>query len=144
MRTRKPLNRRFAIALAVTTMWIGSSVGFLLGFHSGDWYFIFLRGYDLNTIGQIGAFFLAWFAVQIPGAYLAGSAIAASDFRHPLRVTFWTMTCYHAVFSIIRAFHWLWRAFPDLDQSIPVLFYLISVLSLIGVSVFFYLVYAEV
>lgn len=102
-----------------------------------SWSFIFLRGYDAGTLGQLGAFFLAWFGVQIPAAYLAGSAIACSDFKHPLRVTFWTMTIYEAALSIIRAVHWPWRGFPDLNQSIPILFYLTAVCSLIGISIFF-------
>lgn len=144
MQPRKPLNRQLTIVLAIASMWLVSNIGFVVGFQLlpkegilNDWTFIGLRGYDIGTIGQIGAFFLAWFGVQIPAAYFAGVAIALSDFNHPLRVTFWTMASYHAVLSVVRAFHWLWRAFPELNQSIPVLFYLIAVFSLIGVSVFF-------
>jgi hypothetical protein len=137
MQASKPLNRRVAVILALTGMWFLASIGVFLLLHTGEWVFIGLRGCDAITIGQIGGFFLAWFAAQIPAACFAGMIISSSDFSRPLRVTFWTMVVYHLLFSIIRAFRWPWGAFHDLNQSIPVLACLISVLLLIGVSVLF-------
>lgn len=137
MQPPKPLNRRFAIVLALVCMWFGSSTGLTIVFRIQDWWFIDLHGYDLITLGQIGAFFMAWMAAQIPAAALVGVIIGSSDFKHPLRATFWTIASYEVVLSIVRGFRWPWGAFHDLDQSIPVLAYLISLFLLIGVSVFF-------
>jgi hypothetical protein len=63
--------------------------------------------------------------------------IASSNFRHPLYTTFWTGACYHLIFSAIRADYWPWAVVHNLDQSLPVLAYLVSTLLLIGTSVFF-------
>ena len=137
LKASKPLNRRVAIVLALACMWLLSSIGWVISFHLSDWWFLDLHGYDLITIGQIGGFFLVWMAAQIPAASATGMIIALSDFAHPLRTVFWTMTSYELVLSIVRAFHWPWWGFHDLDQSIPVLCYLISVLLLIGTSIVF-------
>jgi hypothetical protein len=137
MQASKSLNRRVAIVLALVSMWLASNVGVVVYFHLHDWWFFDLHGFDIVTIGQIGGFFLAWAAVQFPAASIAGMIIGSSDFSHPLRATFWTMAFYHLLLSVIRAFRWPWRFFQDLDQSIPVLAYLMSVLLLVGISVFF-------
>ncbi len=137
MQATRPLNRRFAIVLALASMWLLSSIGFIIVFRLEDCWFLGLRGYDLNTLGQIGGFFMIWTSGQIHGASFAGMIIGSSDFRHPLRTTFYTMATYELLMSVVRAFRWPWGAYHDLDQSIPILAYLISVLSLIGFSVFF-------
>ena len=133
----KPLSRKLAIPLALAGMWILACAGTFAFVHSDQWWFIGLHGYDIVTIGQIGTFFLVWTAAQVPAASLAGMVIVSSDFIHPLRTTFWTVTGYHLFFSAIRAVRWPWAALHDLDQSIPVLAYLVSTLLLIGASVFF-------
>ncbi|HEY2081588.1 MAG TPA: hypothetical protein VGI88_02300 [Verrucomicrobiae bacterium] len=117
-------------------MWLLACIGVLVFIHSSDWWFFGLRGHDANTIKQIGAFFVAWTAAQLPAAYFAGWAIRSSDFRHPLRTTFLTTAAYYLVFTVIRAFRWPWRSVHDLDQSVPVVAYLISIFSLILFSVF--------
>jgi hypothetical protein len=136
MKTSKPLNRKLAIALALAGMWLLACIGVFVLTHSDDWWFIGVHGYDATTIEQIGGFFLVWTAVQFPAASFAGMIIGSSDFSHPLRTTFWTVAAYHLLLSGIRALHWSWTAFHDLNQSIPVLAYLVSILLLIGVSVF--------
>jgi len=136
MQASKPLNRRFAIALALVGMWLLSCIGVVVFIHSDDWLFFGLHGHDATTIEQIGAFFLAWTAAQLPAASFAGMIIGSSDFTHPLRTAFWTVSIYYLVISAIRVFHWPWRSLHNLDQSIPVLAYLISILVLIGFSVF--------
>jgi len=118
-------------------MWLLACVGVFALIHSDEWWFIGIRGHDAATIGQIGAFFLCCTAAQLPAASIAGMTISSSDFTHPLRTTFWTMASYHLFFSAIRAVHWPWSAFHDLDQSIPILANLVSTLLLIGDSVFF-------
>jgi hypothetical protein len=137
MQASKPLNRKLAIILALAVMWLLSVIGVLIVSHSVSLGFVGLHGYDAVTIAQVGSFYLAWVGSQFPAASFAGMIIGSSDFTHPLRITFWTMAGYHLLFSAIRAIHWPWTAFHDLDQSIPVLIYLISILFLVGVSLFF-------
>ena len=136
MQASKPLNRKFAIALALAGMWLLACIGVFVFIRSDDWWFSGLHGYDATTIEQIGGFFLAWTAAQFPAACIAGMIIGSSDFRHPLRTTFWTVTAYHMLLSAIRAVHWPWKSLHNLDQSVPILAYLVSILLLIGVSVF--------
>ena len=131
----KPLSRVLAIPIALAGMWVLACAGSFAAVHSTQWWFIDLRGYDAATIGQLGTFFLAYTAAQIPAACLAGMVIVASDFTHPLRATFWTVVGYHLVFSAIRAVRWPWTAFHDLDQAIPLLAQVLSTLLLIGTSV---------
>jgi hypothetical protein len=137
MQASKPLNRKLAIILALATMWLFACIGVFIFIHSESMSFVGLHGYDAVTIGQVGGFYLAWIGVQFPAASFAGMIIDSSDFSHPLRTTFWTMAGYHFFFSAIRAVHWPWIAFHNLDQSIPILACLLSTLVLIGVSVFF-------
>src|ERR1017187_6732001 len=123
MQASKPLNRKLAIILALAVMWLVSVIGAIIGSHSVSLWFIGidLHGYDAVTIGQVGSFYLAWVGCQFPAVSFAGMIIGSSDFAHPLRTTFWTMVGYHLLFSAIRAVHWPWTAFHDLDQSIPIL-----------------------
>jgi hypothetical protein len=137
MQASKPLNREFAIALALAGMWLLSCVGNFAWIHPDDWWFVPLRGYDATTILQIGGFYVALTGAHLPAASVAGMIMSASDFPRPLRTTFWTMASYHLFFSAIAAVHWPWAALHDLDQSIPILAYLLSTLLLIGVSMFF-------
>ena len=136
MRASKPLNRRFAIILALVGMWLMGCIGVFLLIHSSDWWFFGLRGHEATTIEQIAGFFIAWTAAQLPAACFAGVVIRLSDFTHPLRVTFWVTAVYYLVFTVIRAFHWPWQSFHDLDQSVPVVAYSASIISLILFSVF--------
>ena len=133
----KPLSRKLAISLALAGMWLLACLGVFVAIHSIQWWFIGIHGHDAATVGQIGAFFMVWTAAQLPAASIAGLIIGSSDFTHPLRTTLWVMAGYHLFFSAIRAIHWPWTAFHDLDQSIPILANLVSILLLIGVSVFF-------
>lgn len=135
MQASKPLNRRVAIVLALVGMWLASSIGVFIVLNSGEWYFISLRGYDVNTLVQIGTFYSLWAVAQFPGACIAGAVISLSDFRRPLWTTFLTMASYEILVSIIRG--WPWKPFHALNQSVPILAYVIAILSLIGVSVFF-------
>jgi hypothetical protein len=137
MQESKPLNRKLAIILALAVMWLLSVTGVVIVSHSASMGFVDLHGYDAVTIEQVGSFYLVWIGSQFPAASFAGMVIGSSDFTHPLRTTFWTVAGYHLFSSAIRSIHWPWTAFPDLDQSIPVLAYLISTLCLIGVSLFF-------
>ena len=123
--------------LALAAMWLLSVIGVLFVSHSVNLGFVSLRGYNAVTIGQVGSFYLVCAGSQFPAASFGGMIIGSSDFAHPLRTTFWAMAGYHLFFSAIRAIHWPWTAFHDLDQSIPALAYLISILFLIGVSLFF-------
>ena len=118
-------------------MWFLGCVCIFALVHSDQWWFIRIRGYDEATIGQIGGFYLVWTAAQLPAASIAGMIIGSSDFTHPLRTTFWTVTGYQLFLSAIRWADWPWTNIYDLDQSIPLLAYLVSILLLIGVSVFF-------
>jgi hypothetical protein len=136
MQASKPLNRRLAIALALVGMWLLACIGVFILLHSSDWWFFGLRGHDATTIEQIAGFFMAWTAAQLPAACFAGMIIGSSSFTHPLRVTFLTTAVYYLVFSAIRVFRWPWRSFRGLDQSVPVVAYLVSILSLILFSVF--------
>jgi hypothetical protein len=136
MQASKPLSRRFAIILALMGMWLLACVGVFVFIHSSDWWFFGLRGHDATAIEQIAAFFVGWTAAQLPAACFAGMAIGSSDFNHPLRVTFWTTAVYYLVFSVFRALHWPWQSAHDLDQSVPVVAYSVSILSLILFSVF--------
>jgi hypothetical protein len=43
---------------------------------------------------------------------------------------------YQLVMSVIRVVRWPWKQFHDLDQSIPILAYLASMVLLIGFTVF--------
>lgn len=133
----KPLSRKLAIPLALAGMWLLACLGVFAVVHSDQPWFIGLGGYDAAALGQIGAFFLVLTAAQLPAASFAGMIIGSSDFTHPRRTTFWVVAGYHLLFSAIRAVHWPWTAFQDLDQSIPILASLVSTLLLIGVSVFF-------
>jgi hypothetical protein len=117
-------------------MWLVAYVGVFIFLRSTGWWFFELRGRDATTMLQIGIFFSAWTAAQLPAAYFAGMAIASSDFRHPLRATLWTTTVYYLVITVVRAFHWPWQAVHDLDQSVPIVAYSISILLLILFSVF--------
>jgi hypothetical protein len=137
MQASKPLNRKLAIILALAVMWLFSSIGVFIFVRSDSLPFIDLHGYDAVTIGQIGGFFLGWVGSQFPAASFAGMIIGSSDFTHPLRTTFWTMAGYQLFFSAIRAIHWPWTALHGLNQSVPILAYLISILLLIVVSLFF-------
>jgi len=137
MQACKPLNRKFAIALALAGMWLLECVGNFVWIHPDDWWFIQLRGYDAATIGQIGWFYVALTGAHLPAASIAGMIISSSDFAHPLRTTFWTMAGFHLFFSAISAVRWPWAALHDLDQSMPILAYSVSTLMLIGISVFF-------
>jgi hypothetical protein len=137
MKASKPLNHKFAIALALAAMWLLAVSGVFVLIRSDAWYFIGLRGHDAITIEQIGAFFSAWTAAQIPAVCMAAMIIRSSDFVRPLRTTFWTLAAYELLFTLIRSAHWPWSRFHDLDQSIPVLAYLLSSLTLIGAGVFF-------
>lgn len=137
MQASKPLNRKLAVILALAIMWLLSVIGVIIVSHSVSLGFVWLHGYDVATIGQVGSFYLVWVGSQFPAASFGGIIISFSDFTHPLRTTFWAMAGYQLFFSAIRAFHWPWTAFQELDQSIPILAYLISILFLIGVSVFF-------
>ena len=132
----RPLSRKLALPLALAGTWLLTSVGVFLFLHSDQWWFIGLGGYDAATIGQIGTFYLCWAAVQLPAAAFLGMIIGSSDFTHPLCITFLTAVGYHFFFSAIRAARWPWTALHGLDQSIPVLAYLVSTALLIGVSVF--------
>jgi hypothetical protein len=136
MQASKPLNRKFAIALALAGMWLLTCIGVFVFIHSDNWYFFGLQGHDATTIAQIGTFFLAWTGAQLPAASFAGMMIGSSNFNHPLRTTFWTASVYYLVLSAIRAVHWPWRSIHNLDQSIPVVANLISIFLLIGFSVF--------
>src|SRR5207237_8684424 len=134
MGVSNPLNRKLAIPLALTGMWLLACTGLFLFDHSDRWWFIGLGGYNAATIGQIGAFYLGWTAVQLPAAAFVGMIIGSSDFTHSHRTTFLTAVGYHLFFSAIRAARWPWTSLHDLDQSIPVLAYLVSTVLLIGVS----------
>jgi hypothetical protein len=136
MQAFKPLNRRAAIILALAGMWLTACIGVFVFIHSSDWWFLGLRGHDAATIEQVAAFFLAWTAAQLPAACFAAVAIGSSDFRHPLRTTFFTTAVYYLVVTFIRAFHWPWQSFHDLNQSVPVTAYAVSILSLVLFSVF--------
>jgi len=136
MQASKPLNRRFAIILALVGMWLAAWIGVFVFIHSSNWWFFSLRGHDATTILQIGAFFLSWTGAQLPAACIAGIAISSSAFTHPLRTTFLTTAIYYLVLSAIRAFHWPWQSVHDLDKFVPVVAYSVSILSLISFSVF--------
>ncbi len=133
----KPLSRKLAIPLALAGMWVATVVGVYWYIASSPLGFIGLRGYDVTTIAQIGAIYLGWTGAQLTGAYIAGFVLASSDFTHPLRTTFWIMTCYHLFFGAIQAVRWPWTAIKGLDQSIPILAELFSRVLLIGAGVFF-------
>ncbi len=120
MQASRPLNRRFAIILALAGMWLLASIGVFIFIHSSDWWFFDLRGHNATTVEQLGAFFLAWTAAQLPAACFASMTIRSSDFRHPLRATFLTTAFYYLVLSVIRAFRWPWQSVRDLDQSVPI------------------------
>ena len=137
MQASKPLSRKLAIILALAVTWLLSVIGVVIVSHSVSLGFVGLHGYDAVTIGQVGSFYLVWVGSQFPAASFGGMIIGSSDFTHPLSTTFWAMAGYHLLFSAIRAIHWPWTAFHNLDQSIPILAYLISILLLIGVSLFF-------
>lgn len=137
LKPSKPINRRLAIVLALAGMWLASIVGVFCLIHFNDWFFLGLHGHDTTTIKEIGAFYVAYTGALLPAAYLPAMIIGLSDFRHPLRTTFWTVFAYHLIFSVIRVFRWPWRHTQDLDQWVPITAYLLSVLVLIGVSVFF-------
>jgi hypothetical protein len=137
MQESKPLNRKFAIALALVSMWLLSIVGSFVCMHADDWWLVAIRGHDATTVLQIGCFYLAWTGCHLPAACVAGIIISSSDFTHPLRTTFWTMASYHLFFSAIASVRWPWVALHNLDQSVPILAYSVSTLLLIGVSVFF-------
>lgn len=137
MKSSKPLNHGFAIALALAAMWLLGMIGVFVLISPNAWYYIGLQGHDAATIEQIGAFFVAWTAAQLPAVCLVGMIIRLSDFARPLRTTFWTMASYELIFTAIRATHWPWSRLHNLDQSIPVLAYLLSSFSLIGAGVFF-------
>ena len=79
MQASKPLNRRFAIILALVGMWLLACIGVFIFIHPSDWWFFGLRGHDAATIGQIGAYYLARTGAQLPAAGFAGMAIAALD-----------------------------------------------------------------
>jgi hypothetical protein len=136
MQVSKPLNRKYAIALALVGMWLLSCIAVFVLVHSYDWEFFDLHGHDATTVEQIGAFYLAWTGAQLTAAGFAGMIIGSSDFAHPMRITFWTTAAYFLAFSSIRALHWPWQSLHNLDQVVPILAYLISMLSLIGFSVF--------
>ena len=132
-----PLNRRHAIILALASKYLLSCIGVYLFIHYHDWsFFLGFHGHDATTIKQIGAFYLAFTGAQLPAAAIAGMFIASSDFKHPLRATFWTVFAYHLVFAVSSAVRWPWKSAHDLDQSVPIIASLVSILFLIGFSVF--------
>ena len=132
-----PLNRRLAVFLALASKYLLSCIGVYYLIHYNDWsFFPGFHGHDATTIIQIGAFYLAYTGAQLPAAAFAGMFIASSDFRHPARTTFWTVAAYHLVGAVISAVRWPWISAHDLDQSVPIIASLISILILIGFSVF--------
>lgn len=131
-----PLNRRFAVILAFVSWWLLSSIGVFLVIHYNDWLFFGLHGHDATTIEQIGGFYLALTGVQLMAVYAVSLIICISNFPHPVRTTFWTVSLFYLVKSAITAIRWPWGSQNDLDQAVPILAYLISTLLLIGFSVF--------
>ena len=132
-----PLNRRLAILLALASKYLLSCIGVYWLIHYNYWWFFpVFHSHDATTVKQIGAFYLAFTGAQLPAAAVAGIFIASSDFRHPLRTTFWTVAAYHLLGAVISAVRWPWKSAHDLDQSVPINASLISILILIGFSVF--------
>jgi hypothetical protein len=132
-----PLNRRLAVFLALASKYLLSCIGVYWLIHTNDWsFFPGFHGHDATTIMQIGAFYLAFTGAQLPAAAFASMFISLSDFRHPLRATFWTVAAYHLVGAVVSAVRWPWKSAPDLDQSVPIIASLISILIVIGFSVF--------
>jgi hypothetical protein len=136
LKSSKPINRRLAIVLALASLWLASIVGVFCLIHFNDWFFLGLHGHDTTTIKEIGAYYLALTGAQLTAAFLAGAIIGSSDFKRPFRTTFWIVFVYHLVLSVIRAFHWPWISVQDLDQRVPIIAYTLSILLLIGFSVF--------
>ena len=135
MEALKLPKHRHGIVLAVAGMWLFGAIGGFLLIHFTDWWFLGLHGHDAITLEEIGAFYLAWTGSQLPAAAFAGMIIVCSDFIHPVRTTFLTVTAFQLVFSMIRAIHWPWQAVRDFDRAVPILAYLLSVSFLIGFSV---------
>jgi hypothetical protein len=136
MKAFKPISRRLAIILALVSLWLLGAIGVFWEMHSTNWLFIGLHGHDATTIKEIGLFFSAWAAAQFPATYVAGGIIGLSDSCHPIRTTLWTVGAYQIVFSVVRAFHWPWWSVQGLDQFVPIIAYVMSVLLLLGNSVF--------
>jgi hypothetical protein len=136
MKPFNPIRQRLAIILALASLWLLSCIGVFLDIHSTDWLFLGLHGHDATTVKEVGLFFSAWASAQFPAAFVAGAFIGLSDSHHPIRTTLWTVGTYQVVSSLVRAFRWPWWSIQDLDQSIPIIAYIISILLVTGFCVF--------
>ena len=118
--------------LAHSTTMIGRSSA---GFH----------GHDATTIEQIGAFYLAFTGAQLPAAAFASMFIAlirvldilcARRFGRLLLIIWWV--------PLVSAVRWPWKSAHDLDQFVPIIASLISILILIAIQRIYYLVHAGI
>jgi len=132
--TKKLLNHKLAIFIALAGMWLLACAGVFAFIHSSQWWFIGILG-ATNTIWQTVTFYLAWTGVQLPAAAFAGVIIGSSGFAYPLRTTFLTVGIYHLFFSVLRVASWPWTTVNGLDQWVLIMTYLASMLLLIGVGV---------
>lgn len=134
MNARKSLSRPLAVVLALAGYWLMTIVDYwLLGRHERpEFSDLLIPGPFLNL--QIGLHYLGWISSQGTAALTAGVIVACSNFSRPVRATFWIMLAYHSVFFAIRMFHWPWVVMQDLNQAIPVVFEVIAMLLLIGLS----------
>ena len=90
------------------------------------------------AIGQIWRFFLALTVIEFPAASIARHDPSYSaQFNHHLRSRSGRWHFYHPLAFRHSGLSLALEIFPDSDQSIPVLAYLMSVLLLVGISVFF-------
>jgi hypothetical protein len=119
---KRPLKRKIAILAALSVMWLGGGIGLWLLHRDGGWDFILLNGHDIGTVAQIGAYYLARVAAQLPSVGIAVMIIGMSDFKHPVRIACVTVLGYHGVMTVIRLlFGRAWPSVPSLDQRVPAL-----------------------
>ena len=107
--------------VAVCLMWLlGCAANFVL-LHANTWWFLSLDGFDRPTLEQVGGYFVARTATQLPALYVAGFVIALSGLKHPCRAAFLLTSGLHLLLLGVRALRWPWTQFEGLNQSIPIL-----------------------
>jgi hypothetical protein len=131
-----------AIVIALAGMWLLALGGRIALYyfvirHLGDyqWWFMCL-GNPYAPVQQIVVCYIGFIIAQIPAAAFAGLIIGSSSFSHPLRATFWILVTYQLFLTAIDLPDLGWLDIQGSQQLTLMVAYFISLLTLIGVSMF--------
>lgn len=133
MHASASLYRIFALVTAFAGMWLFACAGvFILGRIDTSW-FVGIGAYTEPS--QIARSYLEWTAAQLPAAAFVGLVIGLSDFRQPIRVTFWAVVMSHLLLTAIYFPELGWSDLGGLARCGSIAGYFISQVILVGASV---------